>query len=189
MAATVRFSKLVEVAGKPSNHLLWSDPAKDQILQSAIRAHRVLTVRQRPVDAKADYGTVGYQKGVPGQILIFPKSIKQFADQRVVGVKYELLEWPTVPEKRPAKNTIPTKKSAKKIQKESRPPVAAAEPTNSEEPESARVVKFPEPKAEEEPESDPIVEDIKDKVRQAMKLLEDGKQVAAFNLLKQVVTN
>jgi hypothetical protein len=67
--------------------------------------------------------------------------------------------------------------------------VAAAEPTNSEEPESARVVKFPEPKAEEEPESDPIVEDIKDKVRQAMKLLEDGKQVAAFNLLKQVVTN
>jgi hypothetical protein len=185
MAATVRFSKLVEVAGKPSNHLLWSDPAKDQVLQNAIRAHRVLTVRQRPVDAKADYGTVGYQKGVPGQILIFPKSIKQFADQRVVGVKYELLEWPTVPEKRPAQNTIP----AKKIQKESRAPVAAAEPTNSEEPESARVVKFPEPKAEKEPESDPIVEDIKDKVRQAMKLLEDGKQVAAFNLLKQVVTN
>jgi hypothetical protein len=188
MAATVRFSKLVEVAGKPSNHLLWSDPAKDQVLQSAIRAHRVLTVRQRPVDAKADYGTVGYEKGVPAQILIFPKSIKQFADKRVVGVKYELLEWPTVSEKRPAR-TIPATRSAKKSQKESRPPVVAAEPTNSEEPVSPRLVKFPEPKAEEEPESDPMVEEIKNKVRQAMKLLEEGKQVAAFNLLKQVVSN
>jgi hypothetical protein len=188
MAATVRFSKLVEVAGKPSNHLLWSDPAKDQVLQSAIRTHRVLTVCQRPVDAKADYGTVGYEKGVPAQILIFPKSIKQFADKRVVGVKYELLEWPTVSEKRPARNTIPAKKSAKKIQKESRAPVVAAEPTNSEEPVTSRLVKFPEPKPEEEAESDPMVEDIKNKVRQAMKLLEDGKQVAAFNLLKQVVT-
>ena len=188
MAATVRFSKLVELAGKPSNHLLWSDPAKDQVLQSAIRAHRVLTVRQRPVDAKADYGTVGFEKGVPAQILIFPKSINQFADKRVIGVKYELLEWPNVSEKQSA-TTIPVTRSAKKSQKESRPPVVAAEPANSEESATGRLVKFPEPEAEEEAQADPMVEDLKNKVRQAMKLLEEGKQVAAFNLLKQVVSN
>ncbi len=97
MTATVRFSKLVESAGKPSVHLLWVDPAKDSVLQKAIHANRVLTVRQRPADTKADYGTVGFEKGVSGQILIFPKSIKHFADKRVIGVKYDLLEWPGVP--------------------------------------------------------------------------------------------
>ncbi len=97
MTATVRFSKLVESAGKPSVHLLWVDPAKDSVLQKAIHANRVLTVRQRPVDTKADYGTVGFERGIAGQILIFPKSIKHFADKRVIGVKYDLLEWPGVP--------------------------------------------------------------------------------------------
>jgi NADPH-dependent glutamate synthase beta subunit-like oxidoreductase len=187
MAATIRFSKLVETAGKPSNHLLWSDPAKDQILQNAIRGQRVLTVRQRPVDAKTDYGTVGYEKGVPGQILIFPKSIKQFADKRVIGVKYDLLEWPTANENRSARRTIPAKRSTKKIQKESPLPVVAPRPTDSEEPVNARVVKFPEPEAGEKAGTDAEIEDLKNKVRQAIKLLEEGKQVAAFNLLRQAV--
>jgi hypothetical protein len=31
------------------------------------------------------------------------------------------------------------------------------------------------------------VEEIKKQVRQAMKILEEGKQVAAFNLLKRIV--
>ena len=78
--STVRFSKIIEAAGKPVVHVLWIDPAKDRILKKAIKAHRVMTVHQRVVNAKSDYGTVGFQKGVSGQILIFPKSLKRLSE-------------------------------------------------------------------------------------------------------------
>src|ERR1700674_2416855 len=38
---TVRFQKIVETAGKPSVHLLWMDPAKDLVLQKAVKANCV----------------------------------------------------------------------------------------------------------------------------------------------------
>jgi hypothetical protein len=37
MMATVRFSKVVQVVGKPFVHLLWMDPAKDSTLQKAMK--------------------------------------------------------------------------------------------------------------------------------------------------------
>lgn len=78
MMGTVRFSKIVETAGKPIVHLLWMDPTKDPALQKAIHANRVMTVHQGLINAKADYGTIGFEEGVSGQILIFPKSLKRF---------------------------------------------------------------------------------------------------------------
>ena len=51
MMHTVRFSK---TAGKPILHVLWIDPAKNIILQKAIKANRVMTIHQRPVGAKND---------------------------------------------------------------------------------------------------------------------------------------
>ena len=33
------------------------------------------------------------------------------------------------------------------------------------------------------------LEELRNQVRQAMKLLEEGKQVAAFNLLKRIIDN
>ena len=99
---TVRFSKIVETAGKPSVHLLWMEPAKDRVLQKAMNANRVMTVHQDPVDKRTDFGVVGFQKGIPGQILIFPRSLERFAGKRVVGVKYDLLESPAVPRKQQA---------------------------------------------------------------------------------------
>ena len=67
MMGTVRFSKIVETAGKPIVHLLWMDPAKDLVLQKAIRANRVMTVHQEQIKAKADYGTIGFQKVFPAR--------------------------------------------------------------------------------------------------------------------------
>ena len=74
----VRFSKIVETVGQPSVHVLWIDPQKDTILQKAIKANRVMTIHRRSAGAKADYGTIGFEKGVGDQILIFPNLTLQF---------------------------------------------------------------------------------------------------------------
>jgi hypothetical protein len=203
---TVRFSKIVEAAGKPDIHVLWIDPSKDSVLQKAIKANRVMTIHQQATGAKTDYGTVGFEKNVSGQVLIFPKSLRSFENKRVVGVKYELLEAasaPTpVPEYQESTKVQPPKpveksKPKKSKPKESKPkevpePVvepAVAEPAVVEEivPETARVVEFPTPKVEDENKPNEEVEEIKNQIREAMKILEEGKQVAAYNLLKRIV--
>jgi hypothetical protein len=184
--ATVRFSKIVETAGKPIVHLLWMDPAKDLVLQKAIQANRVMTVHQGQIGAKADFGTIGFQKGVSGQILIFPKSLKPFADKQVVGVKYNLLEWPAVPKNQQARKVIPAKHPAK-AKPENTKTSATAKQAGLAENAGAQVVKFPNPKDDHEDGPATDVEELKNQVRLAMKVLEEGKQVAAFNLLKRIV--
>jgi hypothetical protein len=183
---TVRFSKIVETAGKPIVHLLWMDPAKDRVLQKAIQTHRVMTVHQEQTKATADYGTIGFEKGVSGQILIFPKSLKPFADKQVVGVKYDLLEWPAVPKSQQARKVIPAKRSAK-----AKPPETKISPTAEQaalaENATAKVVNFPNPEDDRKDGPTTDLEELKNQVRLAMKALEEGKQVAAFNLLKRVV--
>jgi hypothetical protein len=187
MMSTVRFSKIVEAAGKPVVHVLWVDPVKDTILKKAIKTNRVMTVHQALTKAKADYGTVGFQKGIPGQILIFPKSLKLFADQRVTGVKYDLLEWPTVPKGQQEHKIIPAARSAE-VKPQDAKVHATAERSPVEESAPATVVKFPEPEEDDDAEAPTAeVEEIKNQVRLAMKALEEGKQVAAFNLLKRII--
>jgi hypothetical protein len=218
MMDTVRFSKIVETVGKPSVHVLWIDPAKDTILQKAIKANRVMTIHQPPAGTKTDYGTIGFEKNVSGQVLIFPKSLRSFADKRVIGVKYDLLEWASVPKSQQAPKAQP----AKPVAEESAParvlkfPALKVEPPEPEptppppEPELtpppldqppefeipeptptpaptpvSTPIPHPTPKNEERPNEE--VEEIKKQVRQAMKILEEGKQVAAFNLLKRIV--
>jgi hypothetical protein len=47
------------------------------------------------------------------------------------------------------------------------------------------MVEFPAPKVEDKNRPSEEVEEIKKQVRQAIKILEEDKQVAAFNLLKR----
>jgi hypothetical protein len=188
MMETVRFSKIVEAAGRPVVHVLWIDPDKDPILKKAINAKRVMTVHQGLTKAKADYGTVGFQKGIAGQILIFPKSLKRFADSRVTGVKYDLLDSATIPKGQQAPKIVPTKRAAKGKPQETEIE-ATPERSAAEENTAATVVKFPHP-AEDDPNGPTVAvdgEEIIKQVRLAMKTLEEGKQVAAFNLLKRIV--
>ena len=86
-------------------HLLWIDPDKDRSLQKAIREHRVMTLHQFQ-GGKSDYAVVGFEKGVSGQVLIFPKSLKPFEGRKVIAIKYELLRpsSPVGPEPAPPKN-------------------------------------------------------------------------------------
>lgn len=182
----VRFSKVVEAAGRPGVHVLWIDPDKDPILKKAINAKRVMTVHQGLTHGKADYGTVGFQKGVSGQILIFPKSLKLFADMRVTGVKYDLLDSATIPRGQQAPKIVPAKRVTK-----SKPRAtnvrATAERSVVEENAAVTVVKFPDPVEDDADGPTADVEEIKKQVRVAMKALEEGKQVMAFNLLKRIV--
>ena len=99
--STVRFSKVIEACGKPDIHLLLIDPAKDKTLQAAIKSDRVMTLYQE--SGSTDHGIVGFEQGRSRQFLVFPKSLKPFNGQRIVGIKYELLEDVPVPEKETAK--------------------------------------------------------------------------------------
>jgi hypothetical protein len=273
---TVRFSQIVESSGKPDTHLLLIDPAKDKTLQAAIKSNRVMTVYQGSRDTKTDYGTIGFAEGPSRQFLIFPKTLKPFADKRVIGIKYELLESipvsqdETTSEPKSDKASKPTRDQAPTevdrqpatpkrglsddVSDEARSDVCAMtiKPAKSEAssnlrtaPNSGRspnkpdkpaddqpdrrpkslaevavvkpagtaqskkkpsasvyarekkpapgappekVVEFPKP----EPNAQPVVrsdevERLKRRVREAIDVLEQGKQVAAYNLLKSIV--
>lgn len=176
---TARFAAVVEVAGSPHTHLPLVAPEKDKVLQAAIKTHRVMTVHRALVGNKADHGTVGFEPGRARQFLIFPKSILEFKEIRIVAVKYDLLD--NRAQKAPAKPAKAPKKAAPA-------PIFHEEKAKRQEPTQGKVVHFtkPEPQQELEVENEAI-QGIKNEVRHAMEVLEQGKQVAAFNLLKRIV--
>ena len=89
---TATFSAVVQAAGTPTTHLLLVAPEKDKVLQAAIKGRRVMTLHQRTTGNKADYGTVGFAPGGACQYLIFPKSLSEFQENRIIAIRYELLE-------------------------------------------------------------------------------------------------
>ncbi len=170
----MRFASVVEKAGKPGVHLILTDPEKDAVLQRAIKARRVMTARQATVGHSVDYGVVGFQKGVSGQVLVFPKSLQAFEGAKIVGVRYELLDDSPVPEagRHHAARKAKPGRSPRKDRVEPEPPPAE------------KVVHFPRPDPHEEDET---VSELKNGIRHAMRMLEQRRQVAAFNLLKRLI--
>ena len=171
---------------------------------------------------ETDHGIVGFEQGRSRQFLVFPKPLKAFQGQRIVGIKYELLEDAPTPKPEPAKKE-PAKPAAEQPQepasakKASEPskradpqtptvlPKAAAKPKEAEPidekaPDQGntgadsedKVVKFQKPEPADQwaaaSERDDIKE-LKQRVREAMDALEQGKQVVAFNLLKRILEN
>ena len=177
---TVRFSKVVEKAGAPETYLVLMDPAKDRTLQAAVKAQRVMTVAQEAVGTKTDRGEVGFHPGRSRQFLVFPKSLRAFADRDVVGIKYELLSSPDVPKGKRAAAPRPPKKARPKPK-----PAAKLRPEKTESPASRKVVAFKPVESDEDEDED--IAELKKQVRHAMAVLEEGKAVAAFNLLKRIV--
>ena len=86
---TVRFDALVKVAGKPEQVTLWTKPEEDREFMKAVKARRVVTVIQRNVGTKKDYGLVGFFEEKNATFLVFPKSMKEPDGTKVVGIKYE----------------------------------------------------------------------------------------------------
>jgi len=86
---TARFSQVVEKSGKPEVYTLWQKPAADRHLQSQIKNNRVMTIQKS--DGGTDFGMSGFKERKGATYLLFPKSLKRFANKRIVGIDWALL--------------------------------------------------------------------------------------------------
>jgi hypothetical protein len=87
---TARFAQVVEKCGAPAVYTLWQEPKKDRHLQAQIKQAHIMTIQQ--AESGADFGCVGFIERKGAIHLEFPKSLKRFADRRIVGIKWELVE-------------------------------------------------------------------------------------------------
>jgi hypothetical protein len=86
-AKTARFSQVVEKCGEPDVYTLWQKPAADRHFQTQIRNNRVMTIQKS--ESGTDFGVVGFKERKGAIYLVFPKSLKRFADKRIVGINLE----------------------------------------------------------------------------------------------------
>jgi hypothetical protein len=86
---TARFSRVIEKSGKPQVYTLWQKPSADRHLQSQIKNHRVMTILKS--ESGTDFGIVGFKETKEARYLIFPKSLKRFAEKRIVGIDCALV--------------------------------------------------------------------------------------------------
>jgi hypothetical protein len=87
---TVRFAEVVEKAGKPEVYTLWIEPKADRRFQSLLKKHRVMTIQQS--ESGTDFGVADFCERKGARFLVFPKSLRRFAGQRIVGIKWELVK-------------------------------------------------------------------------------------------------
>jgi hypothetical protein len=179
---TVRFSKVVGKSGKPEVYLLMSET--DPVFHKALEAEKILSLSKDAHGSGPEFGTVGYDQKRHGQLLLFPKSLKAFADTKVVGIKYELLEKSSSDSPASTHHSIGGKAPKRKA-----PPKKAREPIKAKKAERVpkkapkKVIPFPRKETEEDDEDS----EIKAIVRQAMHALEKGNSVAGYNLLKRII--
>jgi hypothetical protein len=86
---TTRFSQIVEKCGKPQVYTLWQKPSTDRRLQAQIKKSRVMTILKS--DSGTDFGIVGFKESKEARYLIFPKSLKRFAEKRIIGIDWALV--------------------------------------------------------------------------------------------------
>ncbi len=87
---TARFSQVVEKAGKPEVYTLWQKPPADRHFQSQIKNNRVMTIQKS--ESGTEFGIVGFKERKGASHLIFPKSLKRFENERIVGINWELVK-------------------------------------------------------------------------------------------------
>ena len=86
---TARFSQVIENCGKPQVYTLWQKPSADRHLQAHINKNRVMTILKS--ESGTDFGIVGFRGSSGARYLIFPRSLKRFADKRIIGVDWALV--------------------------------------------------------------------------------------------------
>ena len=86
---TTRFSRTVEKCGKPQVYTLWQKPSADRHLQAQIKKSRVMTILKS--ERGTDFGIVGFKESREARYLIFPKSLKRFAEKRIIGMDWTLV--------------------------------------------------------------------------------------------------
>jgi len=86
---TARFAEVVDKAGKPEVYTLWQKPAADRHFQSLNKSNRMMTIQKS--ESGTDFGLVGFKERKGASYLVFPKSLKRFADKRIVGINWDLV--------------------------------------------------------------------------------------------------
>ena len=87
---TVRFTAVVEKCGRPEVHTLWQKPKADRHFQSLLKNHRIMTIRA--TESGTDFGEVGFHQKAGARFLAFPKSLKKFEGNRIVGIDWALVQ-------------------------------------------------------------------------------------------------
>jgi hypothetical protein len=86
---TVRFAEVVEKCGEPETYTMWRNSTDDPQLKKLLAQNRIMTIRR---GAGADFGEVGFHEAKSTIYLQFRKSLKTFAGQRIIGIKWELVK-------------------------------------------------------------------------------------------------
>ena len=86
---TARFSQVIEECGKPQVYTLWQKPSTDRHLQAQLKNNRVMTILK--TESGTDFGIAGFKETKGATYLVFPKSLKRFADKRVIGIDWALI--------------------------------------------------------------------------------------------------
>ena len=86
---TARFSQTIESCGDPQVYTLWQKPSADRRLQARIKKTGVMTILKS--ESGTDFGIVGFKESREARYLIFPKSLKRFAEQRIIGIDWALV--------------------------------------------------------------------------------------------------
>jgi outer membrane biosynthesis protein TonB len=199
---TVRFAEVVKAGGAPETYVLWVPAKQDARFQSALKANRIVTVQQDIIGSKKDFGEVGYKEQPNAQLLIFPKSVKRFANRRIIGMNYELLAKESrvtkspervLPKARPKNIAKPAKEIIATPEPSPEPPPSLVEPKH----EHAAPVKervecteeISKPKPDPKPDEDVKewdVAEVRKIIERAMKELKSGKAVAAYERLAKL---
>ena len=85
-----RFAVVVEKCGRPEVYTLWQKPKTDRHFQSLLKNNRVMTVRS--TDSGRDFGEIGFHQKSGARFLAFPKSLKRFEGERIVGIDWALVQ-------------------------------------------------------------------------------------------------
>lgn len=86
---TARFSQVIENSGKPQVYTLWQKLSADCHLQAQIKKTRVMTILKS--ESGTDFGIVAFKENREARYLIFPKSLKRFAEKRIIGIDWALV--------------------------------------------------------------------------------------------------
>ena len=87
---TARFAEVAEKCGQPEVYTLWQKPAQDRHLQSKIKNNRMMTIQKG--ETGREFGVVGFKERKTASHLVFPKSLKRFENQRIVGINWDLVK-------------------------------------------------------------------------------------------------
>ena len=87
---TSRFRAVIEKCGQAQVYTLWQKPKTDRHFQSLLKNNRVMTIRQ--TESGTDFGEVGFHAKKGARYLAFPKSLKRFEGERIVGIDWALVQ-------------------------------------------------------------------------------------------------